>query len=277
MQDEVVGGTLFGMSDFEARFLDARIPRFTSIDPHSENYYSWSPYAYCANNPIRITDPTGMDWVLRYVDGAAEYYYDRSVTSQDDVNNKYGKDGGVIHIATGTVMTTFAKNGDKTQYTFTNDAEKNKYGTVTDTNGNVMDNSKIIYGNSYTIFGTSDNSVNAETLYKNFMGTSYTGPFNPKDYLQKGSYQYQPKNISEYPAMIHDRIYDHFEVGGASGAFFNSDVFPADMLLAIQSLNIARKPDAPAKERIRAAATGLFFFVVAGSKTSRYTSGATKK
>ncbi|MDU1893108.1 MAG: RHS repeat-associated core domain-containing protein, partial [Dysgonomonas sp.] len=37
---------------------------FTTVDPHAENYYSWSPYVYCANNPINSIDPTGKDSYL---------------------------------------------------------------------------------------------------------------------------------------------------------------------------------------------------------------------
>lgn len=48
--------------DYSARYYDPAYARFTTVDPHSENYYSWSPYAYCGNNPMRLTDPTGMDW-----------------------------------------------------------------------------------------------------------------------------------------------------------------------------------------------------------------------
>jgi hypothetical protein len=35
--------------------------RFLSVDPMAEKYYQLSPYAYCANNPIKNIDPNGME------------------------------------------------------------------------------------------------------------------------------------------------------------------------------------------------------------------------
>lgn len=34
--------------------------RFLTIDPLAEKYYSWSPYVYVKNNPLKYIDPTGM-------------------------------------------------------------------------------------------------------------------------------------------------------------------------------------------------------------------------
>jgi hypothetical protein len=48
--------------DYSARYYESAIGRFTTVDPLAEKYYSCSPYSYVGNNPVRITDPTGMDW-----------------------------------------------------------------------------------------------------------------------------------------------------------------------------------------------------------------------
>jgi RHS repeat-associated protein len=46
--------------DYGARMRDGAVPRFETIDPLCERYYSFSPYAYCGNNPIMYIDPNGM-------------------------------------------------------------------------------------------------------------------------------------------------------------------------------------------------------------------------
>ena len=45
--------------DFEARAYDPLLPRFRSMDPLCYKYYDISPYAYCANNPLRNIDLHG--------------------------------------------------------------------------------------------------------------------------------------------------------------------------------------------------------------------------
>ncbi|RXK86633.1 RHS repeat-associated core domain-containing protein [Filimonas effusa] len=69
--------------DFEARIYDVQIGRMNQIDPHSFNYDGWTTYNYCANNPIALTDPTGMDW---YTDKEGKYQYDPKVTKDSKLS-----------------------------------------------------------------------------------------------------------------------------------------------------------------------------------------------
>jgi RHS repeat-associated protein len=46
--------------DFHARNYDAQLGRWFNIDPLAENYVAHSPYNFCLNNPITLTDPSGM-------------------------------------------------------------------------------------------------------------------------------------------------------------------------------------------------------------------------
>ena len=50
--------------DFGARLYSPSDLRWRTMDPLCEKYYSLSPYAYCANNPMNLVDPSGMDWIF---------------------------------------------------------------------------------------------------------------------------------------------------------------------------------------------------------------------
>jgi len=52
---------LTGLHYFGARYYDARISLWYGVDPMAEKYPSWNPFNYTMNNPIRFTDPTGME------------------------------------------------------------------------------------------------------------------------------------------------------------------------------------------------------------------------
>ena len=60
-----------GLYYFGARYYAPRESIWLSTDPLAEKYPSFSPYVYCANNPINAIDPDGRDIiVLRNSNGA---------------------------------------------------------------------------------------------------------------------------------------------------------------------------------------------------------------
>lgn len=48
--------------DSQARWFYPAIVRTPTLDPHCENYFDISPYAWCGNNPVNGIDPDGRDY-----------------------------------------------------------------------------------------------------------------------------------------------------------------------------------------------------------------------
>lgn len=44
---------------YGARYYDPKVSLWIGVDPMAGKYYRFSPYNYCANNPILLTDPKG--------------------------------------------------------------------------------------------------------------------------------------------------------------------------------------------------------------------------
>ena len=61
--------------DYGARWYDPLLGRFTTMDPLCEKYYSISPYAYCANNPVNAVDPDGKRVIVQYKNDINKYDY----------------------------------------------------------------------------------------------------------------------------------------------------------------------------------------------------------
>ncbi len=70
--------------DYSARYMDAALGQFTTVDPMAEKYYSISPYAYVGNNPVNAIDPDGMDWYrIKDKDGNWKYKWTDEIHSQE--------------------------------------------------------------------------------------------------------------------------------------------------------------------------------------------------
>ena len=80
-----------GMYYYEARYYNP--PTFISRDPLFEKYPTFSPYAYCANNPVKYIDPTGEEF--------------------DDYFNNKGKYLGSDNAATDNVRIIPQENWDR--------------------------------------------------------------------------------------------------------------------------------------------------------------------
>ena len=81
-----------GMYYYEARYY--KPPVFTSRDPLFEKYPTFSPYTYCANNPVKYVDPSGCE--------IGDYY---------DLNGKWlGRDRNTDNIA--YTATSVSKDAD---------------------------------------------------------------------------------------------------------------------------------------------------------------------
>ncbi len=52
-----------GLSYFGARYYSSDLSIWLSVDPMSDKYPSLSPYSYCANNPIKLVDPNGEEFI----------------------------------------------------------------------------------------------------------------------------------------------------------------------------------------------------------------------
>lgn len=78
------------MYDYSARYYEPAIGRFTTVDPLAEKYYSISPYAYVANNPINAIDPRGDSiWFTIHENTVTMHFTAKVINrSSDNINMK---------------------------------------------------------------------------------------------------------------------------------------------------------------------------------------------
>ncbi len=78
--------------DYGARWMDAALGRFTTMDPMCEKYYGISPYVYCKDNPVNLLDPDGRVVIIHYLNQDGKYVYQKYFGKMTSHNNQFFQD-----------------------------------------------------------------------------------------------------------------------------------------------------------------------------------------
>ena len=108
--------------------------------------------------------------------------------------------------------------------------------------------------------------LDPSTVGQNLMGLSYPGGNNPLSYNRKYNYSYVPTDISEYPAIGHDRRYDNLKTEGLAGLLKDTRAIGADWQFVKEELSIASLPFSP-MQRLHAFGLGVGLGLLALPKT----------
>jgi len=79
--------------DYGARWLDNVRLQWTSVDPLAEKYYSISPYAYCAGNPVNRIDINGDS--ISAEQQESQQMITNTLTTEDAKYVQFNEDGDI--------------------------------------------------------------------------------------------------------------------------------------------------------------------------------------
>jgi RHS repeat-associated protein len=195
-----------GFSYFGSRYYSSDLSIWLSVDPQASKYPSLSPYAYCANNPIKLVDPNGEEVI---VSGSGSEDVKTQINNMTSKNFKVSLDSDGKMTYSGKAKTKtdkFVKNAiDRSDVTINIVAENDKKSFTSKTDGKKYD-------------------------YKNEDdGIICTGAYGGSEYVNGHaiSYQYVDPNRS---AKLDDAVGDNVS-GGYMLHEFAEGYYSADIAL----------------------------------------------
>ncbi len=217
-----------GMAEQAARAavdtVEAHYKAYATPDPLAERYPDQSPYAYCAGNPVRNIDPTGMDWITANYDGEHFFFFDEWIKNQDDVGKYYQKSYSISYLgAEAKVRTVKSASQEETgRYELYSDGTFTYNGILQETE----------YNRDGLLHIGNDRFTDMKKINNNFHG-SYLVPRNPETKADKpvDSYAVPPIDNLDYAVFQHDKAYDRVGANGPESALFNPLTIPADLQL----------------------------------------------
>jgi RHS repeat-associated protein len=196
-----------GLDDFDARHYASTMGRFMQPDPvggHNEDPQTLNRYAYVRNNPLSLTDPTGLDFYL----------------SCQTASNTCGKDAAGNLVQGTTTTTTDANGNTSSSFNATvvtsaslQDPNSGNTGTVNQNGVQITSNGQTsegifingtpsadlagsgkLEGFLFNVNGSDEKSGNLD--YGNYV---YTGSRNQSDVVkllgERGGFQYGPEKL----------------------------------------------------------------------------------
>jgi hypothetical protein len=140
--------------DYGARTYFADRYGWSTMDPLAEKYYSISPYAYCAGNPVNKFDPDGMDWYTSN-DGKSTYWQE----GNKKVDGYTNSETYTQHVDDHTSI-TYTQN-DATSVTFTG-IDKSDYVSQTGKTGCKVASDQMLANEGVNSNGKKIDVVNAD-------------------------------------------------------------------------------------------------------------------
>ena len=96
--------------------VDLAYGRWLQPDPHAENYYSTSPYAFSLNNPVRYIDPDGRDvWEIDY-SGNVQWIEESELHTMHALNQQGQRTGNSITVNDRSIFDGLATARDSKDY-----------------------------------------------------------------------------------------------------------------------------------------------------------------